>query len=351
MVVTERNNEKTDKKPVVTQVLTTKDSEGQWSPLTFELLSDAFALAKRLQGSCGAWVLSPDASTPSKTGELAQYGCTSIDRLVHSNFANWASETIAFALARHTLPSCRVIFLPSTSRGEEIAALLCEALQAVWIPDTLRISTTRTGSIEITAIEPGGKLSHNVRLKEDQLAIITMREGVAEMCKVDNVITPDIREVQVDLSKAPHLTHVEKFLPADPKTVDITFANKIVAAGRGTAGPKGMELVAQLADDLEAATAASRMAVDLGWASQKRQVGQTGRTVRPKLYVACGISGASHHIAGMRNSQNIIALNSDESAPIHEISHLSLYGDLHKIIPEIRATLKRRKQKTPQTDP
>jgi electron transfer flavoprotein alpha subunit len=84
------------------------------------------------------------------------------------------------------------------------------------------------------------------------------------------------------------------------------------------------------------------MVVDLGWLPSERQVGQTGRTVRPELYVACGISGASHHLAGMRDSKHIVAINPDGAAPIHELAHLSLLGDLHQVIPAIHAALVRR---------
>jgi electron transfer flavoprotein alpha subunit len=103
-----------------------------------------------------------------------------------------------------------------------------------------------------------------------------------------------------------------------------------------------VHLVAGLADALEASLGASRLAVDLGWAPAERQVGQTGRTVRPDLYLACGISGASHHLAGMRESKHIVAINPDAAAPIHEVAHLSLQGDLHQVIPAIRAALQRR---------
>jgi electron transfer flavoprotein alpha subunit len=103
-----------------------------------------------------------------------------------------------------------------------------------------------------------------------------------------------------------------------------------------------VRLVADLADALGASLGASRMVVDLGWLPFERQVGQTGKTVRPDLYVACGISGASHHQAGMRDSKHIVAINPEPSAPIHDIAHLSLRGDLHQLIPAIRAALQRR---------
>jgi electron transfer flavoprotein alpha subunit len=173
-----------------------------------------------------------------------------------------------------------------------------------------------------------------------------MRPGVPEARKTDNPPPLEVRVIDVDLSAVPELTTVERFLPADPRTVDLVFAQRIVSAGRGTGGPEGVRLVTELADALGASLGASRMVVDLGWAPAERQVGQTGRTVHPDLYVACGISGASHHLAGMRESKHIVAINPDAGAPIHEVAHLSLQGDLHQVIPAIRAALQRRSSQT-----
>jgi electron transfer flavoprotein alpha subunit len=159
---------------------------------------------------------------------------------------------------------------------------------------------------------------------------------------VDPTGAAEVQRHHVDLAGVPELTSVEQFLPADPKTVDITFARRVVSAGRGAGGPEGVRLVADFAYALGASLGASRMIVDLGWAPPERQVGQTGKTVRPDLYVACGISGASHHLAGMRESKHIVAINPDRQAPIHEVAHLSLRGDLHQLIPAIQTALERR---------
>ena len=149
--------------------------------------------------------------------------------------------------------------------------------------------------------------------------------------------------IQVDLTGVPENTKVLEHIPCDPEKIDITEADRIVSAGKGAGSCKGVRLVQELARSLKASLAASRMAVDLGWVSFKRQVGQTGKTVKPKLYVACGISGASHHILGMRESQHIIAINSDQDAPIHQIAHASFKTDMHQLIPEILIQLKQRR--------
>jgi electron transfer flavoprotein alpha subunit len=175
--------------------------------------------------------------------------------------------------------------------------------------------------------------------------VVTIREGVAEHRREETARPLARREVVPDLDAVPSLSGVSEYLPADPKSVDIRHARRIVAGGRGTGGPAGMALVARLGNRLEASLAASRVAVDLGWAPPERQVGQTGKRVRPDLYIACGISGASHHLAGMRDSRHIVAINPDPEAPIHEVAHLSLRSDLHALVPQICEALDRRQGK------
>jgi electron transfer flavoprotein alpha subunit len=201
---------------------------------------------------------------------------------------------------------------------------------------------SRSGTIDVTAVEPGGKLSRSHRVQTSQPIVCTVRAGVAEVRHVPDPPEAAIDDIRVDLQDHARLTRVEKFLTADPATIDLRDAVRIVAGGRGTGGSKGMHLVAALAKALRASPAASRLAVDLGWAPRDRQVGQTGKIVQPDLYVACGISGASHHLAGMRDSRHIVAINSDPTAPIHEIAHLSLIGDLHRVVPAIQTNLRRR---------
>jgi len=315
------------------QVLVEMESEKTWSTHSLELLSDAATVAKRWNTGVTAWVLTASPAIPAVT-DLAACGCRQLLHLRHERFASWSSEVIAAALENTRLPDAKLFFLPGTARGEEVAA----RFNAPWIPDALTLAVTRTGELEVTAVLPGGKLSRVHR----HTGVVTMRPGVAEIRR-ETPGSIEVKEIAVDLSEVPQLTTVGQFFPADPKTVDITFSNRIVSAGRGTNGTDGVALVAKLADALHASLGASRVVVDLGRAKPERQVGQTGRTVRPDLYVACGISGASHHLAGMRDSKHIVAINTDPAAPIHEVAHLSLRGDLHQLAPLIIDRLAKRK--------
>jgi electron transfer flavoprotein alpha subunit len=312
--------------------------------VAFELLGDAAVLAPRLGGQVGAWSLAP-----ADPAELAVFGCDHVTQLVHGRLQRWSSEAIAAALEQSLAATCRLVLLPGDARGEEVAALLSVRLDCPWIADVLTLAVTPRGELQISATQPGGKLARSLKTVDTRPVVATIRPGVAEARRLTPARSLTVVEFTPELDGVPERTKVERFLPADPRTVDIRSARRIVAGGRGTGGPDGMALVGQLADALHAARAASRLAVDLGWAERERQVGQTGKTVQPDLYVACGISGASHHLSGMRASKHIVAINPDRTAPIHEVAHLSLHGDLHTTIPAVLAALRRRSEagKTP----
>lgn len=313
----------------------------RWTPASLELVSDAFAVAERWKGQVAGWLFSAPENAAADPAPLAACGCRRVEQVVHPRLARWSSEAMVAALVARLDPHCRAIVIPGVARGEELAALVAGRLRTSWTPDALTLAVDRTGGLEITAVQPGGKLARTFRPVDSTPAVITMRPGVAEI-RSDRKGTCEWVVSPAELDDVPELTAVEEIVAADPRTVDLTQADRIVSAGRGADGPAGVALVAELADELGAALGASRVAVDLGWVPVNRQVGQTGRTVQPELYVACGISGASHHVVGMRQSKHIVAINPEAKAPIHEVAHLSLRGDLREVIPPLLAALRQR---------
>jgi electron transfer flavoprotein alpha subunit len=177
--------------------------------------------------------------------------------------------------------------------------------------------------------------------------ILTMKPGVADAPPMlASPVEPAVERHNVALQPGP--ARVVRRLPADPRTQDIREAERIVAGGRGVGGPDGFKFIRELADALGAAVAASRVAVDLGWIEYPRQVGQTGKTVAPKLYVAAGISGASHHLMGMRGSEKIVAVNADKQAPIFSVAHFGVVGDLQEVLPRLAERVRKLRARAPE---
>jgi electron transfer flavoprotein alpha subunit len=232
----------------------------------------------------------------------------------------------------------RLVLASGSPDGREWAARL--AIRRAWrlFSPALQASFDRDGRLVVTGLSACGRYSREAALGADETAVLTLRTGVAEamLPDSDRVGTVDcISSVEI----GEEVIRVEREIPADPSEVDIRYAERIVAGGRGLGSADGFEQLARVAQILKAGVAASRVAVDLGWLDRERQVGQTGKTVTPALYLACGISGASHHLAGMAEARHIVAINTDPDAPIFKAAHLGLVADLREVLSALEARL------------
>jgi electron transfer flavoprotein alpha subunit len=180
-------------------------------------------------------------------------------------------------------------------------------------------------SLEVIGLDASGRRSRKALIEAGRPVVVAFRPGVAQPITLRRDSTGPITRLAVPTMDETIV--LRKSLPADPATTDIRDLPRLVAGGRGLGGREGFDLLRRVADRLDAGVAASRMAVDLGWIDRERQVGQTGKTVRPDLYLAVGISGASHHRDGMAESRVVVALNNDSAAPIFSLAHLGLVSD------------------------
>ena len=163
----------------------------------------------------------------------------------------------------------------------------------------------------------------------------TVRPGVMQKLEPKPGATGEVIRLEADLAEEDIRIKILDIVKSTKELVSLTDADIICSGGRGLGDPSGFELIKKFADKVGGVVGSSRACVDAGWISHDHQVGQTGTTVKPKIYFACGISGAIQHLAGMQNSGCIVAINKDPDAPIFEVADFGIVGDLYKVIPEI----------------
>jgi len=181
----------------------------------------------------------------------------------------------------------------------------------------------------------GGNLMATIITPNTRPQMATVRPGVMTKCERATGATGETVRVTPKLAASDIHIRVKDVVKSAKEIVSLSEADIICSGGRGLGGPDGFKLIKQFADKVGGMVGASRAAVDAGWIEHSHQVGQTGTTVKPKIYFACGISGAIQHLAGMQTSDMIVAINKDPEAPIFEVADFGIVGDLYKVIPEI----------------
>ena len=187
----------------------------------------------------------------------------------------------------------------------------------------------------------GGNIMATIVCPNFRPQMATVRPGVMQALAEDASKTGTVEVFDAGVSEADMNIKIREVVKDTKKTVDITEAKVLVSGGRGIGGPEGFDMLKDLAEELGGEISASRACVDAGWIDRDRQVGQTGKTVRPNLYIAAGISGAIQHAAGMEDSDLIIAINKNNTAPIFEIADVGIVGDCTAIIPKLTEALKK----------
>ncbi|RDU23092.1 electron transfer flavoprotein subunit alpha/FixB family protein [Anaerosacchariphilus polymeriproducens] len=187
----------------------------------------------------------------------------------------------------------------------------------------------------------GGNIMATIVCENFSPQMATVRPGVMKALPTDNSRTGEIEELKIEFVEADMNVKIRQVIMSDKKAVDITEAKILVSGGRGVGSPEKFEMLKNLAESLNGEISSSRVAVESGWVDHDRQVGQTGKTVRPDLYMACGISGAIQHVAGMEGSEFILAINKDENAPIFGVADLGIVGDINTILPKLTDEINR----------
>ncbi len=234
----------------------------------------------------------------------------------------------------------RLIVAPSSALGKAWCAALAARLGAELVQDCTALEAAGDGTPLVEKPLYAGKIVAALRLV-DSPALVTLRPNTVPLERTGEE-TPDIQFHSIPASNG--LCIIQDVVWFAAGTVDLAEARVVVAGGRGLGGPENWPLLRDLCDVLGAALGASRAVVDAGWIDQAHQVGQTGKTVSPDLYIACGISGTIQHLAGMRRAGKVVAINKDPAAEIFRHCDYGIVGDLHEVVPALTRELKARRQ-------
>ncbi|OGU64786.1 MAG: electron transfer flavoprotein subunit alpha [Ignavibacteria bacterium RBG_16_36_9] len=303
----------------------------------FEAACTAANLAKDLNASAEAVVV---GDVISNLNEVSKYGIQKIIHLKNSELANYSSSGYTEALTNLVKEAnYNVLILSNTALGKDLAPRLSVKLEAGCAVDCVKLNLSGNDII-LTRPAYAGKALIDVKLLSTN-KVITIRPNVFKAQVVENSAPVEI--IVKEISQVNLKSKVTSFKKSEGK-IDVAEADIIVSGGRGMKGPENFHLIEELAEALGAAVGASRAVVDAGWRPHNEQVGQTGKTVSPTLYVACGISGAIQHLAGMSSSKYIVAINKDKDAPIFSVADYGITGDLFEIIPALTSEIKKVKQ-------
>lgn len=309
--------------------------ENRLKKTAFEAVRAAYDLGAQLGASVSALVLG--SGSASLAGELGAYGASRVIAVDTPDLARYSSTAFAKVIATVAAQKkTDVLILSASQMGKDLAPRVAVKLGGGLAADLIAL-TVRDGEIVGTRPVYAGRALLDVRVTTP-VKVFTLRPNVFTASPVDG--TASVETIAVSLEEADFACVATDVQVASGRP-DVTEADIIVSGGRGMKGPENFALIEKLADVLGAGVGASRAVVDAGWRPHDEQVGQTGKTVSPTLYVACGISGAVQHLAGMSSSKYIVAVNKDKDAPIFQVADYGIVGDVFEVLPELTEQLKK----------
>ena len=316
------------------------NEDGTAKNVGLELLTPGKRMADKQGGALVAVVIGEHVD--AAVGAANAHGADRIIVVDGPEYAHYSTD--AYTIALCTLvekygPTSMLI--GATNNGRDLGPRVSCRLKTGLTADCTALDIDEeSGNVAWTRPAFGGNLMATILCPDHRPQIGTVRPGVFKKCGLvigsAEIIKEDIRITQDQI----RTQVLELIKEMDSEHVDLEGAEIIVSGGRGVGGPEGFAPVRALAKALGATVGASRAAVDSGWIAHAHQVGQTGKTVGPKLYIACGISGAIQHLAGMSGSDIVVAINKDPDAPIFDVADYGIVGDLNKILPQLTEMLK-----------
>ena len=272
--------------------------------------------------------------------QLGAYGVTTVHHADGDAFTDYAAAAWAAAVVA-AAGEATVVTAAGTPRGNEVLAHVACRLGVTMAANVVEIDAVSPLSVSRQVL--GGSALEEMRL-EDAVAVFSVAGHACDPAEAETPATPVVHPLDVAVSDADLRARVVRTEPGVPdESGGLKAARVVVGAGRGAGGPDGFADLLELTELLDGSLGVSRVVTSLGWRPHHEQVGQTGSRVSPDLYIACGISGAIQHWAGMSSSKTILAINTDADAPMVTKAHYAVIGDLHEIVPAINEELRRRR--------
>ena len=317
--------------------------EGQLQKVSLELLGEGRKIADKLGSKLTALLIGNKVQ--NLVEDLSRHGADEVLVVDAPELEHYTTDGYTKAiceLANDKKPN--IIFIGATFIGRDLGPRVAARLETGLTADCTSLDVdVESGDLLATRPAFGGNLMATIVCPDHRPQMATVRPGVFEKLPLgENDAT--VENVEIKFNSNDIRTKIVEIIKEHKDIVDISEANVLVAGGRGIGSEKKKKMLKELAEVMNGSIAASRAAVEKGWVDKDYQVGQTGKTVRPNIYVACGISGAIQHAAGMQDSDMIIAINKDANAPIMKIADYAIVGDVNKVVPEFIAQLKAMKE-------
>ena len=324
-----------------------EQTEGEPAKVSWELLGKGRELADTLSVPLSAVVLGENVE--GLCHESFAYGADRAYLMDAPVFRHYRTESYLKGLC-HLVDRYKpeIILMGATGLGRDLAGAVATEVKTGLTADCTGLGIDDKRNLMQTRPAFGGNIMATIMCDKFRPQMATVRPHVMSLPEHRAGATGEIVRISCPVEEKDILTKVLEVIN-DKKGkdhVDVAGAEFIVSGGRGMMGPDNFAILKELADELGGVVGASRSAVDAGWMPHERQVGQTGKTVRPKIYIACGISGAIQHLVGMQDSDLIIAINRDKEAPIFEVAHYGIVGDLFQIVPEFTRGIRELKQQS-----
>jgi len=325
--------------------------DGEIAKVAFELIGEATKLAADLEQKVVGILIGDQIK--DKAQSLIEAGADSVIVIEDKMLAEYVTEPYTKAITA-VIKECdpEIILFGATSIGRDLAPRVASRVHTGLTADCTKLdidvwkaTPEDKGQKLLFMTRPafGGNIMATILCKHYRPQMATVRPGVMRRLPADYSRTGEIKELKVNFVPTDMNVIIREVVKEKHKKVDITEAKRLVSGGRGIGSPEFYTTLQEVADMIGGEISSSRANVDAGWIDRERQVGQTGKTVRPELYMACGISGAIQHVAGMEGSDCVIAINKNDTAAIFDVSDLGIVGDVKVIIPKLVEALKKYK--------